>query len=807
MLKESDINNSNAADSIRMDQSSLPFLERVQLKVNEFKSRRNIKGLRQFQDEVGNIPVFIDQLPEPAGTPEKPLNKEELFSQLSETLYQSGYTKEEINKLHSVYEFADNKFVSTPGREKRKSGDDYITHSLWMAVFLAKNGITDMDVQMATILHDVHEDTETTLEEIEIISNKKTAELVDIVSKIKTENIFGDEISPQSIKDQDQKATKEKILEAIEKGPRAISIKAGDVIHNQLTSKYVKGNTRIGKGNLALEFYEPLVRQLGYNHFAESIGDYALRSTKRKRYEKIKNIKEAADSTQLPQLQKLIESWVEFETHEGDDLRAEVIEIGSPSIYQLHKSLEGKRASKSNLKCTPSIKITCASETELFKWGRFLNKKYQSQITDNNINNNLNSLLPVTEKIDVELDGKQVNINIELSTKDMHIKPAHLFVDSINLNPNERRIADSDFESFRNAYRLATLEGDITEQMAEVAERGVINIYDLGDNTHSIPNGSTTYDLAYRIGENLGNDAVGVVIYQKTNSEWLADPNASLDTILEEGMKVKFITKAKNTIYPNRYDKVTTRKAITNIQEKTSTQIERWMKRNKKEKDSIINVQTSLAEGKIVPNLAEIVGVNYSTLQSKKEKNLKMSVKEKFVQEARDRGVRIISEIYKNIRGKNLDSHIIDVFSPQMEIEFGSFNDFLVNIGLIPIPVRNGDFLDIHSTNKPTQYRSVEQVENVVNKLVNYRNSQLTTSLTIEDQKGTLKSISEIATSKGVDVQIRSMPDNYSYGRKTLIELRYVEGNSEVVQEIIQELIEKFGEKIIFRIVKQTIED
>lgn len=146
--------------------SDLSILENISLIFNEFRFKRYCRQLSRFQEIVGYVPLEIGGFPEPAGTPENPLNKEELFSQLSNTLIQNGYTLEDIDKLRLVYEFADKRFMETPGKEKRKSGDAFITHGLWMANFLALNGITDLEVQSATILHDTYENTPTTLEEI-----------------------------------------------------------------------------------------------------------------------------------------------------------------------------------------------------------------------------------------------------------------------------------------------------------------------------------------------------------------------------------------------------------------------------------------------------------------------------------------------------------------------------------------------------------------------------------------------------------------------------------------------------------------
>ncbi|MCL5019700.1 MAG: hypothetical protein M1426_04385, partial [Patescibacteria group bacterium] len=122
----------------------------------EVRFHQYIQTLGEFQEKIGNIPVDFSAMSEPVGIP-----KEVLFGRLTTSLLNQGYSTEDLNKIEEVYRFAHNKFQTTPGREKRSTGDETITHALWMANLLAENGITDVDVQMATILHDVHEDTDT----------------------------------------------------------------------------------------------------------------------------------------------------------------------------------------------------------------------------------------------------------------------------------------------------------------------------------------------------------------------------------------------------------------------------------------------------------------------------------------------------------------------------------------------------------------------------------------------------------------------------------------------------------------------
>lgn len=775
MPKESDISNSY---DLHVSRSSLTFPDRVRLSVNEFRFSRYTKGLKQFQDEIGDTPVYFDQLPEPAGTPDKPLNKEELFSQLSETLHLSGYTSEEIDKLRIVYEFSDNKFTTTPGRGKRKSGDDFITHSLWMAVFLAKNGITDIDVQMATILHDVHEDTDTSLEELAKISSPEASQLVYIVSKVKTERLFGDEISPQKIKEQDQKATQEKILDALEKDPRAFLIKAADVIHNQMTSSAVKDDTRVAKANLALSFYEKIIRKLGSITFADMIGDYGFQSVRIVDYEKIKALKEQSDEVKIPRLNRLVTKWLELESYDGQPLQADSISIKSPSIYQISQNEKVEQISEEH--CAPYIDIVCTSESDLYGWHRFFETNYNSELI-NNYNTAINSLEPVEEIINLYENGNSSQVNISLATKDMLVKPAHLLIDAIKLSDQERTLASSELENIKDYYLSTLFEEHRVEQMIEASVRGVMTVYDAGGTPYQVVEGSTALDLAQRIGKNLGNDATNVTIYNLVNNEWIPEKNVGLNTVLLENQKAEFATQKGQLVNPNRYELVTTNKAITNIKE----EIDNTLSLLGIPKDNIEKLYQGKEINSIYTDLEEIL----KELDPEREKKFG-----EFIYSTKERGAELIKELYNARRGKRLDSNINRVFEDDLVERFGELDAMYFNIGLTPQPFRDGEYLEKWLDKDNTQTEGIRLTNEVVDRLIKFRDTRVTMVINLTNQIGVIGEIGDLAEAKGLSIQsLRTQFENKpGIPESAIITVVFEDGTMEDISGIGAQLWDKY---------------
>lgn len=110
-------------------------------------------------------------------------------------------------------------------KDKRKSGEPYITHPIAVAEILAGFRL-DRDTIVAAILHDTIEDTEVTDEMVTQEFGQMVAQLVDGVTKLKSSGMS---------KQQSQAATFHKILTATLSDPRVLIIKLSDRLHNMST--------------------------------------------------------------------------------------------------------------------------------------------------------------------------------------------------------------------------------------------------------------------------------------------------------------------------------------------------------------------------------------------------------------------------------------------------------------------------------------------------------------------------------------------------------------------------------------------
>ncbi len=176
--------------------------------------------------------------------------------------YLNSYQIKKIEKAFSVAKKAHS-------GQKRKSGENYITHPLDAAIYLADYGL-DHETIMAAILHDVVEDTEISVEDLGKDFGKTVADLVDGVSKL-------DKINFNS-KEEADAANLRKMILAMSNDIRVLLIKLADRRHNLSTINVLDKNKAKRIARETLEIYAPLALRLGIHNLSKELENLSFKT-------------------------------------------------------------------------------------------------------------------------------------------------------------------------------------------------------------------------------------------------------------------------------------------------------------------------------------------------------------------------------------------------------------------------------------------------------------------------------------------------------------------------------------------------
>ncbi|MCL2173724.1 RelA/SpoT family protein [Candidatus Saccharibacteria bacterium] len=231
-------------------------------------------------------------------------------------------------KLAAVVAYATDKHAG----QTRLSGDPYITHPLAVAATLIEWDM-DIDSIIAGLLHDIAEDTETGLQEIETLFGKDVALLVDGVTKVSKARARRRDITTYLPETRDNLT---KLLVAIGSDVRVIIVKLADRLHNLRTLEFQPLEKQLKLARESLEVFGPLADRLNMGQTRVQIEDLSFSYLAPKRYNSLKSEIDrrlGAAKTRLDQIRaeviaKLHEEKLDFEM----DGRVK-------SIYSLHKKL------------------------------------------------------------------------------------------------------------------------------------------------------------------------------------------------------------------------------------------------------------------------------------------------------------------------------------------------------------------------------------------------------------------------------------------------------------------------------------
>ena len=168
--------------------------------------------------------------------------------------------------------------------QKRRSGEDYVQHPFAVAKILAEIGMGGKTIA-AGLLHDVPEDTQITLADIEKKFGSEIAAMVDGVTKLGKIKLRGshEEYFLENLR---------KMILAMASDIRVVIIKLADRLHNMQTLEFNPSEKQIRIARETMEVFAPIANRLGMGEVKTQLQDLAFKYLDPENYEFVKKLEE-----------------------------------------------------------------------------------------------------------------------------------------------------------------------------------------------------------------------------------------------------------------------------------------------------------------------------------------------------------------------------------------------------------------------------------------------------------------------------------------------------------------------------------
>ena len=437
--------------------------------------------------------------------------------------------------------------------QRRKSGDPYILHPIAVAKIVADDIGLGAPSISAALLHDVVEDTNYTIDDIESIHGTQIAKIVDGLTKIsslkKDKNVS---LQAENFR---------KMLLTLNDDARVIIIKIADRLHNMQTMDVMPQHKQIKIASETLYIYAPLAHRIGMYNIKTELEDLGLKYTEPEVYNEIQQRVQENLESQEQFIDRFIKLTKKHLRREGLSCKIE----GRPkSIFSTRKKMVSKNLDFDQIFDRYAIRIIYKSDPQEEK---FLAWKIYSVITDHFQPNplRLRDWISAPKSTGYEAlhitvigpDGRWVEVQIrsqrmhEIAEKGYaaHFKYKHGKQNERGLEVWLNRLREvleqpnPDAVDFVKDFRLNLYASEIFVFTPE------------GD-LKSLPQGATPVDFAFHIHTEIGMHTRGAKINGKI---------VPLSYRLRSGDQVEIITSEKSFPNPSWLDYVITSRARSRI--------------------------------------------------------------------------------------------------------------------------------------------------------------------------------------------------------------------------------------------------
>ncbi|MDR3583069.1 MAG: RelA/SpoT family protein [Candidatus Pacebacteria bacterium] len=439
--------------------------------------------------------------------------------------------------IRSAYEMAE---VAHRG-QKRKAGEDYIQHPLHTALNLAKIGLGPRTIS-AGLLHDVPEDTQVTLEEVEKKFGKEVAAMVDGVTKL-------GRIKLRGTKEEMYLENLRKMFLAMAADIRVVLIKLADRLHNMETLEALPPEKRERIARETLDIFAPIANRLGIGEIKDRLEDLAFQHLDPEKFAYVSKISEEQQAQRKIHIRQIISELKK--QLQKDGIRVEDIYGRSKHPYSLFQKLKRHDMDINKVYDLAGIRIIVAEVVNCYETLGVVHKMYRPLV--GRIKDYISLPKPNGyQSIHTTIFGpKGKFLEIQIRTKKMD--------DEAEFGIAAHWIYAENRRSFRNFFRkksvvpeqdlvwvkqLREWQTELGKDNQEFMEGLRIDFFKnhifaftpMGD-IINLPEEATPIDFAYKVHSDIGDRAIGA----KANGKMVP-----LDYRVQNGEVIEIITSREH---------------------------------------------------------------------------------------------------------------------------------------------------------------------------------------------------------------------------------------------------------------------
>ena len=505
----------------------------------------------------------------------------------------------DVSMIEKAYKLA----VKAHGDQRRKSGEPYIIHPLWVAIILADLEM-DKETIAAGMLHDVVEDTKFTEEDIRREFGDEVALLVDGVTKLGRLSYSSDKLEVQA-------ENLRKMFLAMAKDIRVIIIKLADRLHNMRTLQFKTPAKQKEKAKETMDIYAPIAQRLGISKIKTELDDLALKYSQPEVFYDLVNQINARKTEREEFVEQIVE---EVSTHmKNANIKAEV-NGRVKHFFSIYKKMVNQDKTVDQIYDLFAVRIIVESVKDCYAAlgvihemytpipGRF--KDYIAMPKPNMYQSLHTTLMSsVGQPFEIQIRTEEMHKTAEYGiAAHWKYKESNDGKKSVEAQEEEklswlRQILEWQRDMSDNREFLNLIKGDL-----DLFAEDVYCFTPQGD-VKNLPNGSTPIDFAYAIHSAVGNKMVGARVNGKL---------VNIDYKIQNGDRIEILT-SQNSKGPSR--------DWLNIVKSTQAKnkINQWFKKEFKE-SNIIRGKDMIAtycRAKSI-NVANIIQPKYQEIVQKK---------------------------------------------------------------------------------------------------------------------------------------------------------------------------------------------